>query len=208
MHRPLPRAARRPDRPAAFLAALLLLAPVPAAAQLRGSLAEARPEEPAATAALPEPGYRIRPAAGAPARPGVRRVIETFGGWTLICDEEKRRRICNASQSIVTATGGLAFSWSLAATQGGEPVFVLRAPVVGFPSRTVTLDVAGREMVLRLPNCDAALCVGFLPLDAALVRQIKARAGVTIRYRVREGSAPVTITTSLDGLGSAIGSIR
>ncbi|AWN52658.1 hypothetical protein DK412_14220 [Methylobacterium sp. 17Sr1-1] len=138
----------------------------------------------------------------------MRRVIETFGGWTLICDEEKRRRICNASQSIVTAAGGLAFSWSLAATKGGEPVFVLRAPVSGFPARTVTLDVAGQETVIRLPNCDAALCVGFLPLDAALVRQIKARAGVTIRYRVREGGDPVAIAASLDGLGAAIGSIR
>ena len=39
-------------------------------------------------------------------------------------------------------------------------------------------------------------------------RQIKARAGVTIRYRVREGSDPVAIAASLDGLGAAIGSIR
>lgn len=206
MPSPRTRAARHP---AALLTALLLLAPMPAAAQLRGSLAEAG-AEPAATGAVAplEPGYRIRPVAGAPAGPGVRRVIEAFGGWTLICDEEKRRRICNASQSIVTAAGGLAFSWSLAATKGGEPVFVLRAPVSGFPARTVTLDVAGRETVIRLPDCDAALCVGFLPLDAALVRQIKARAGVTIRYRLREGSAPVAIAASLDGLGAAIGSIR
>ncbi len=62
--------------------------------------------------------------------------------------------------------------------------------------------------MIRLPNCGAALCVGLLPLDAALVRQIKARAGVTIRDRVREGSDPVAIAASLDGLGAAIGSIR
>lgn len=223
MRRAGTRTPRKPGRsrgPAALVAALLLLAPGPAAAQLRGSLGETpqetSEEAPAATGSVapaerdvaPPPAFAIKSVAGAPARPGVRRTIETFGGWTLICDEEKRRRICNASQSIAAAAGGLAFSWSLAATKGGEPVFVLRAPVAGFPARTVTLDFGGQETVIRLPNCDAALCIGFLPLDPGIVRQIKGRAGVTIRYRLREGAVPVTIRTSLDGLGVAIGSIR
>ncbi|UHC13879.1 invasion associated locus B family protein [Methylobacterium currus] len=207
----------RRGRSAALVAALLLLIPGSAAAQLRGSLGEAGPEmAPVATGSVAPagrelgqpPGFAIKPVAGAPAKPGVRRVIETFGGWTLICDEERGRRICNASQSIVAAGGHLAFSWSLAATRGGEPVFILRAPVTEFPAHTVTLGFGQSETVIRLPTCDAALCVGFLPLDAAIVRQIKSRAGVTIRYRVREGAAPVTIAASLDGLGAAIGSIR
>jgi invasion protein IalB len=197
---------------AAFVS-MMLLATMPAVAQLRGSLAEETPHAGRAETGLPaprgpDPGYRVDPVAGAPAGVGVRRVIETFSGWTLICDEAKSRRICNASQSIVTDAGRLAFSWSLAATRGGEPIFIVRAPVTDFPARTVTLEFGTEETVMRLPSCDEQLCLGFLPLNAAIVTQIKARARVTIRYRVREGAAPVVLIASLDGLGAAIGSIR
>lgn len=208
MGAPLTRIARRetdraagPSLLAAALAAMLI--PVPAQAQLRGSLAEEAPR-----ALFSEPGYRVKPVEGAPAAVGVRRVIERFSGWTLICDEEKRRRVCNASQSIVDADGGLAFSWSLAATKGGEPVFLVRAPVTGFPARTVTLAFGPDETVIRLDACDVRLCLGFLPLSPGLVKRIKERGAVGIRYRMREGDAPVFLTASLDGLGTAIGSIR
>lgn len=180
-----------------------MLAPVSASAQLRGSLAEAAPLAP-----FSEPDYRVRPVDGAPAAAGVRRVIERFSGWTLICDEEKRRRVCNASQSIVDADGSLAFSWSLAATRGGEPVFLIRAPVMGFPSRTVTLVFGAEETIIRLDTCDVRLCVGFLPLSPGIVRRIKERGDVGIRYRTREGGPPMALTASLNGLGTAIGSIH
>lgn len=194
-------ASRTYARALGLLALLAPLAPAPAAAQLRGSLADAPPPSPA-------PAYRVRPAEGAPAGDGVRRTLERFGGWTLICDERGRRRVCNAAQSIVDGDGRLAFSWSLAATKGGEPVFLVRAPVTGLPSHTVTLAFGEAETVIRLPACDPGLCVGFLPLDAGMVRRIKARGAVAIRYRVRDGAEPVTLTASLDGLGAAIGSIR
>ena len=180
----------------------VLTASVPAAAQLRSSLADAAP------AGYAETGYRVRPVDGAPAGPGVRRAIERFAGWTLICDEMKGRRVCNAVQSIADADGHLAFSWSLAATRGGEPVFLVRAPVTAFPAHTVTLDFEGAETTVRLSACDAHLCVGFLPLDPAIVRQIERRARVGIRYRTADGVDPVAFTASLDGLGAAIGSIR
>ena len=180
-----------------------LLTPVPAQAQLRGSLAEEAPR-----ALFAEPGYRVKPVEGAPAAVGVRRVIERFSGWTLICDEERRRRVCNASQSIVDVDGSLAFSWSLAATRGGEPVFLIRAPVTGFPSHTVVLAFGTDETVIRLDACDVRLCLGFMPLSPGLVKRIKERGAVGIRYRMREGDALVFLTASLDGLGTAIGSIR
>ncbi|AWN52659.1 hypothetical protein [Methylobacterium sp. 17Sr1-1] len=81
MRRAGTRIGRKPGRssgPAALVAALLLLAPGPAAAQLRGSLGE-RPEEvPAATGSVAPaeraveqpPAFAIKPVAGAPARPG------------------------------------------------------------------------------------------------------------------------------------------
>ena len=182
---------------------LAMLAPVPAAAQLRGSLAETPTR-----ALFDESGYRVKPVEGAPAAPGTRRTIERFGAWTLICDEAKGRRVCNASQSIVDADGDLAFSWSLAATSGGEPVFLIRAPVTGFPARTVTLGFGSDETVIRLETCDTRLCLGFLPLGPGIVKRIKERGGVAIRYRTHEGAAPTALTASLDGLGTAIGSIR
>lgn len=189
-----------------FLLAVALaamLTPVPAKAQLRGSLAEDAPR-----ALFSEPGYRVKPVDGAPAAVGVRRVIERFSGWTLICDAEKRRRVCNASQSIVDADGSLAFSWSLAATAGGEAVFLVRAPVTGFPARTVTLAFGPDETVIRLDTCDVRLCLGFLPLGPGIVKRIRERGEVGIRYRTREGAEPVVLTASLDGLGTAIASIR
>jgi invasion protein IalB len=180
-----------------------LLAASPAAGQLRGGL-ETSPGE--AAGATPAP-YHVRPVEGAPPLPGIRRLIQRFCDWTLICDEEKRKRICKASQSIVGPDGELAFSWSLAATRGGEPVFLIRAPVMEFPAHTVILDFGAGERVIRLATCDARLCVGFLPVDPPLAARIKARSEVSIRYRLREGAAPVALTTSLDGLAAAIAGI-
>ncbi|WP_162249982.1 invasion associated locus B family protein [Methylobacterium sp. Leaf456] len=183
-----------------------LLGSIPAAAQLRGSLPDG---EVAVTDALPpRAGFRLKPTEGAPTDSGVRRVIQTFAGWTLICDEAKRTRVCNVSQTILDHDGAFAFSWSLAATSGGEPVFVVRAPVMDFPAHTVTVAVESTETVIRLDRCDARLCLGFLPLDAALVKGIKNRGSAAIRYRIAEGARPVTFTTSLDGLKAAMASLR
>lgn len=189
-------------RPAARLGGALLaslLAVAPAAGQLRGGF-----DTPPGGEATP---YRVRPVEGAPASPGIRRLLQRFGDWTLICDEEKGKRICNAAQSLVGPEGALAFSWSLAATRGGEPVFVIRAPVAEFPAHTVTLDFSGTERVVRLSTCDAQLCVGFLPVDPALATGIKRKVSVSIRYRRAEGAEPTGIATSLDGLAAAIAGI-
>lgn len=199
--RPLAHAARTLRASAVGLAVVLTI-PGPVAAQLRGQLAEAAP------AAFPDAGYRVKAVDGAPAETGVRRVIERFADWTLICDAAKGRHVCNATQSIAAADGRVAFSWSLAATRGGEPVFVVRAPVAAFPARTVTLEFGGAETAMRLPSCDVRLCVGFLPVDPAILKQIRRRGRVGIRYRIADGAVPVEIATSLDGLGAAIGSIR
>jgi invasion protein IalB len=173
---------------AGLILAASLLASVPAAAQLRGRLPDGD------AAAAPQPDFRIKPAEGASAEPGVRRVIQTFSGWTLICDEAKRTRVCNVSQTILAGDGSLVFSWSLAATSGGEPVFVLRAPVKDAATRTVAITVDATRSVIRL--------------DPRLVRGIRGRATAAIRYGTAEGGPPVAFTTSLDGLKAAMASIR
>ncbi len=193
-------------RPAARLGGALLaslLAVAPAAGQLRGGF----DTPPGGETSPAAPPYRVRPVEGAPASPGIRRLMQRFGDWTLICDEEKGKRICNAAQSLVGPEGELAFSWSLAATRGGEPVFVVRAPVAEFPAHTVTLDFSGMERVVRLSACDAHLCVGFLPVDPALAARIKRKAVVSIHYRRAEGAEPTGLATSLDGLAAAIAGI-
>ncbi|WP_462121179.1 invasion associated locus B family protein [Methylorubrum thiocyanatum] len=186
------------------IAAMLLISQ-PAKSQLRGSFDG---EEAETSAPLSVPNFRIKPMEGAPVAAGVRRVIQTFGGWTLICDEFKRGRVCNASQSIVAADGAFAFSWSMAATKGGEPVFVLRAPVAEFSAHTVTLKFGAVETVIRLETCDTRLCIGFLPVDVGIIQRIKAQGVVAVRYRKTEGGAPVEFAASFDGLRAALGSIR
>lgn len=187
---------------AGLILAASLLASAPAAAQLRGRLPDGD------AAAAPQPDFRIKPAEGASAEPGIRRVIQTFSGWTLICDEAKRTRVCNVSQTILAGDGSLVFSWSLAATSGGEPVFVLRAPVKDAATRTVAITVDATRSVIRLDRCDAQLCLGFLPLDARLVRGIRSRATAAVHYGTAEGGQPIAFTTSLDGLKAAMASIR
>lgn len=198
----------RAHRTRALAAGTLMLAATPAlpdsiTVALRGPFG-------AATAAVHsiESSYRVKAVEGGPGTPGVRRTIERFASWTLICDETKGRRVCNATQSIADADGTLAFSWSLAATRGGEPVFLVRAPVMDDPARGVALTFGGTETAIRLGACDARLCVGFLPLDPAMVKQIGRRASAGIRYRSADGADHVAFTAPLDGLGAAIRSIR
>ena len=180
-----------------------LLSPAQAQAFLRGSLTEDQP-----VASVAEPAYRVKPVDGAPVGPGIRRVLERFLSWTSICDEAKGRRVCNIVQSIAASDGRLAFSWSIAATASGEPVFLVRAPVTDFPAHTVTLDFGGRETVLRLTSCDASLCVGFLPVDSMMIRHIRDRGTVKIHYWTADNLPKVEMTSSLDGLARALISLH
>ncbi|SFM78523.1 Invasion associated locus B (IalB) protein [Methylobacterium pseudosasicola] len=195
-----PRMSWRPGCACALLLGVGLLSAAQAQSPLRGSLTEELP-----SAALP---YQVKPVDGAPVSPGIRRVLERFLTWTLICDESKGRQVCNIVQSIAAPDGNLVFSWSIAATASGEPVFVVRAPVTGVPARTVTLNFGGAATVIRLPDCDASLCVGFLPVDPTMMRQIRDKGTVKIHYWKTDGSPRVDISSSLDGLALAIKSLR
>ena len=188
------RVASRAVRLALFMAALTR--PATGHAQLRGT-----------DAASVAPVYRIKPS-DVPIPPGakpgdIRRITQPFGAWTLICDEnlKARTRICNVSQSFVDAAGTLVFSWSLAATRGGAPVFILRAPVAAQEDRTILVGVGkldGPTTPVALTNCDANICLGFLPLTPEIQRAITAGREARVRRTDRSG-APVVLSATLAG---------
>ena len=88
----------------------------------------------AAQAEPPPSGYAVKPSDVAiPSGETLgefRRTIQPFSNWTLICDEslKSKRRVCNVTQTIVSAQGTVAFNWSLVATAEGKPLMVMRVP--------------------------------------------------------------------------------
>lgn len=87
-----------------------------------------------------------------------RRVIRPFNNWTLVCDEnlDKKQKVCNVSQSIIGPSGGIVFSWSLAGTDNGQPIFILRAPVSVGVNALITLDLGegGKVIPSSVTGCD------------------------------------------------------
>lgn len=144
-------------------------------------------------------------------RGAYRRIIQPFGPWSLICDENlaSRKRVCNVSQTIVDATGRTVFSWSLAASQGGAPVFIVRLPAQLAEDHFVQL-VFGRakplDMGVILSMCDATTCLGYLNVDAGIQRQIAMQSDVAVRVWIPPQMH--IFETSLDGLKQAVASLK
>ena len=197
---------RRMARLRAAIVVTLAIGSMPVNAQLRTT----SPDDPG-----PPPGVHVKPADVAlppGAKPGeIRRIIQPFASWTLICDENlrTRTRICNVSQTLVDDAGLLVFSWSLAATRGGAPVFILRAPIAGRSDQTVTVGYGTKTPVTRVPltTCDAALCIGLLPATTEIRRRIATGGAVRVAFMDHAGHS-VVLNTTLDGLAAAIGSIK
>lgn len=148
------------------------------------------------------------PAGEAPGE--VRRTIQPFGSWTVICDEniKRRRRVCNISQSFVDGEGASVFSWSLAATREGAPVLILRSASEGRSGRSVRLNLPGRsepEDVL-LGSCDARTCVGFLEVGPE--RQRRLRSGGTAQIELLHEGRFRTIDAPLGELGPALAALK
>jgi invasion protein IalB len=137
----------------------------------------------------------------------VRRTIQPFPNWTLICDEnlKARTKVCNVTQSFVDAAGATAFSWSLAATEGGKPLFILRAPASVGPDGTISVKPAsGKPLAAAVQACDAAICIATLPFGRALGDEITRGEPVTISY---DAGRPVALSAPLNGLAKAIAAI-
>lgn len=138
----------------------------------------------------------------------VRRSFQPFPNWTLICDENLKARvkICNVTQTFADADGATVFSWSLAATEGGEPVFILRVPAHMHLKGPISVKPAkGGALSATVQACDASTCIATIPLNRTLSGEIAAAEPVTVSYEIASG--PVTLSAPLNGLARAVAAI-
>lgn len=157
-------------------------------------------------------GFRIKANEMAPSGPPgeVRRVVQPFGTWTLICDEDlkARRKVCNVSQVLVDDAGQPAFNWSLAATRGGAPVIILRAPSGGLAARHVAIAFRPGEAAgeYDLPACDAQTCLGFVTVSPALQKTL--RQGGTAEISLMHEGRYRTLDAPMKDLATALAAVK
>lgn len=142
-----------------------------------------------------------------------RRIIQPFSNWTLICDEnlKRKQRICNVTQTIVDERDTMAFSWSLAATAEGQPIMILRLPAEVGKGSPVTLSFAGRNgsVSAKTGDCDQNVCLILLPVGPVLREQINKQAAAQISYDVpAQTDGRVVINTTFQGLPTALAAIN
>ncbi|MFK0165097.1 invasion associated locus B family protein [Rhizobium sp. NPDC090279] len=161
------------------------------------------------------PNYRIKPSdvvVPPELKPGdYQRTIRPFENWTLICDEnlKKRQRVCNVTQIIENEAGQVAFSWSLAATNKGEPYMILRAAPVAKSDGRISLQFEGRKepIQVQLNGCNQTVCVGMLPVGPLMREQISKSTAPTISYPTMDGQT-ISVTANLTGLSTAVKAIK
>ncbi|MCO6181011.1 invasion associated locus B family protein [Ciceribacter sp. RN22] len=140
-----------------------------------------------------------------------RRIIQPFQNWTLICDEnlKAKRKVCNITQSFVDRAGAIVFSWSMAADENGKPFMILRVPASIGPSGKISLNFAGKAQPVNVAvkDCDATVCVAYVPVGPILREQIGKNATARISYPSPPGS-PSVVDAPLGGLAKALSAIN
>ncbi len=140
-----------------------------------------------------------------------RRIIQPFPNWILVCDEnlKAKQKICNVSQTFVGPDKAVVFSWSLAATQTGQPYFILRAPpsVGARGTLTLALPDGGTPVHLSISQCSDSLCLAYQPAGRRFRSAAEKRLLVTITYTTENNPTPVTIAAPLYGLVDALAAI-
>jgi len=140
-----------------------------------------------------------------------RRSIQPFENWILICDEnlKAKNRVCNVSQTIVDETGAMIFSWSLAATQKGQPFLILRTAPDAKTEAGISLSFADVKEPLRagFQGCSPTVCLGQVPVAPLLKSMIGKGAVATVSYQTKTGQT-VTLSAPLKGLREAVASIK
>lgn len=139
------------------------------------------------------------------------RMTRPFPNWTLICDVNfaLKQKTCNITQDIANAAGATVFSWSLAATQEGQPLMILRVPpsVAG----PVRIDIADGKPPISVPikGCNAQLCLGYVLLDSRLRAAIEKGNAAGISYALKTSGTPARVGfgAPLAGLASALNAI-
>ncbi|WP_235901899.1 invasion associated locus B family protein [Ochrobactrum quorumnocens] len=140
----------------------------------------------------------------------IRRSIQPFENWTLICDENLKRKekTCNVSQIITDQAGVAIFSWSLAATKNGEPFLLLRVPPLVEKQQALKVSFPGRAkpVVLDYKGCDDKICLAMLPVGPITREHIDRESDVTIGFS--QNRQPVEIVVPLKGLKAALNAIH
>lgn len=139
------------------------------------------------------------------------RLTQPFENWVLICDENliRKQKVCNITQTIIDPRGATLFSWSLAATQAGQPMMILRVPSSVGADKPVTLKFPGSAapVVTKTTGCNAAVCVAMVPVDLVVRDQIE--RGTTIQISYANGSqGPVRLDLPFKGLAAALAAIN
>jgi hypothetical protein len=140
-----------------------------------------------------------------------RRTFRPFPNWTLICDENlaRRQKVCNIAQTILGPDGAPVLSWSLAANQGGEPLFILRTPTSVGDGGQIRVDIPDGEppLTVSVSGCDAKICLAYLPAINRLRTAVAKGMAVGISYAA--GSPPVATSfkAPLDGLSATLAAI-
>jgi len=139
------------------------------------------------------------------------RVIRPFPNWNLICDEnlKSKRRVCNISQIIVSDRGDVVFSWSLAARENGEPLFILRAPAALGVHSIIHLGLhdGGQMVSVKISECNQIVCIAYQPVGPRLRTALKNGKRVDVAFGDQASGYPDMILP-LDGLFAALSSIR
>ena len=140
-----------------------------------------------------------------------RRMTQPFENWVLICDEnlKTRQKVCNITQTIVDQAGATAFSWSLAATEGGRPMMILRVPAAVGAQGLVSLEFPDRKtrVGVKTTGCNPNVCVGMTPVDPVMAEQIEKGASPRVSYATGLGSV-VVFNAPLKGLATALAAIN
>lgn len=141
-----------------------------------------------------------------------RRVIEPHLNWTLICDEnlQDKKRVCNISQQITDQKGEIVFSWSLAGTEDGMPILILRVPSALGKGTAIRLSFTDKNKPINVATsaCDLKVCVGMLPVGPRLKTYIRAGADIDVSYSAKSApSSKIAIRTTFAGLSDALAAI-
>ena len=169
----------------------------------------------AAQAEPPPSGYAVKPSDVAiPSGETLgefRRTIQPFSNWTLICDEslKSKRRVCNVTQTIVSAQGTVAFNWSLVATAEGKPLMVMRIPAAVGTGQPIELAMGEKpdRIVAPTDHCDASFCVATIAIGDMLRRHIRAGTSCRVSYPLPQ-SQPVVLEAPLEGLYVALSKLK
>lgn len=159
-------------------------------------------------------GYSLRPPplsapSGAPG--AVRRTIMQFYDWTLICDATaaEKKQICNVSQALWDSQNAVVFSWSLAASDKGEPFMLLRTAPDTDIKTPLRLAVSGAAKVIALDfvGCNDALCMAQTPVGPVLTRAIGNEGDIAVSYRTAS-KGMLQFSLPLRGLKAAVAAIK